>query len=106
MTQQLQFSLVESPRVLLRPFRPADAPALTRLFDRNRQHIGRSHGNLPSDLFAVLEYIRACQEEVETERRSTFGVFVDDQLVGIAELTLEGNAAVLGYGIGIEHAGR
>src|SRR5262249_25639411 len=95
---------VESPRIVLRPFHPADAPALSALFARNREHAHWT-GAVSSDLFAVLDHIRACIEDDELGHCTSFAVLLSGEIIGGAEIVREGDVAGLGYWIGVDHQG-
>jgi ribosomal-protein-alanine N-acetyltransferase len=102
-----------SREVVLRPLGPSEAADLLALRRRNRHYFAGSEPLRDADWLTLARQRRELEAEAaarEAGRSLTFGVFVDDALVGRVALTSIARGAFLnaylGYAIDQDHAGR
>jgi ribosomal-protein-alanine N-acetyltransferase len=102
-----------SREVVLRPLGPSQAADLLALRRRNRYYFAGSEPLRNADWLTLPRQRRELEAEAaahEAGRSLTFGVFVDDALVGRVALTSIARGAFLnaylGYAIDQDHAGR
>ncbi len=99
---QVAYAL-RTPRLLLRPVEPADAPSLAALLDASREHLSRWIGAPPAGLERLLVWLRVARAECDLGRRVQYAVIKHDgTLAGMVQLGASGE---LGFWLGADEVG-
>ncbi len=103
---------LRTPRLLLRPWSPADAPALVAAVTASLDHLRpwMRWAQAPPDLEATLAQLRRLRAEFDRDRDFTYGAWDPDgrRVVGGCGLhaRLGDRALEIGYWVAADHAGR
>ncbi len=100
----MAIELIVDTELRLIEFMPQHAPAIFNLIDRNRAHLSQ-HGEDVSQKYPNEETVYKSIVYPKDPNSTRFGIWKENTLLGSINITVEGDAAEIGYYLGAEFQG-